>query len=178
MEEAHGTRAGHGQDDGRRARDMEGGRWGGGETRTAHPGHGVGKRFREDKEMERELLTSTDFTTAKWGEAVSAYQRNVIPRTVTQLYHRPPPTSFSLPTTFPAFSKPRPSTFHSFTSPPDPDCTASGPRMKQCGTRPRSLSVTMGRRKPCRRMCFCRIEGGHHTAGLWYSPRNPHPPQC
>lgn len=31
----------------------------------ARPGGGVGKRFREDKEMGRKVLTSTDLTTAK-----------------------------------------------------------------------------------------------------------------
>lgn len=91
----------------------------------------MGKRFREDKEMERKVLTSTDFTTV-WGGAISIHQRNAIPRTrAPQLHHRRRLTSVSLPTAFPAFSKPRPRAFHSFATPPNPDGT--GPRVKQCG---------------------------------------------
>lgn len=66
------------------------------------------------------------------GGAISIHQRNAIPRTrAPQLHHRRRLTSVSLPTAFPAFSKPRPRAFHSFATPPNPDGT--GPRVKQCG---------------------------------------------
>lgn len=60
----------HGQN-GSRKRDKEGVRWGGGETRTSRMWGG--EEVREDKEMERKVLTSTDFTVASAGRGRSVY---------------------------------------------------------------------------------------------------------
>ena len=82
------------------------------------------EEVREDKEMGRKVLTSTDFTLQSGGGNRHGSKEHRPQDCDTSTPH---PCNLASPTRcLPALSRPTPRAFHSLTTPPDPDHAAAG----------------------------------------------------
>lgn len=84
------------------------------------------EEVREDKEMGRKVLTSTDFTPQSGGGNGHGSEKHRPQDCDTATPH---PCGLASPTrSLPALSRPTPRACHSLTPPPDPDGAAAGQR--------------------------------------------------